>query len=90
MIRIHVFMSEQRGMLLALAVEIATLDFANVLSVLVKNASIKPSEPYVIDDLKRGLLIGTDAQTHLLARWRLRRGIETPFELQRFIQVLYR
>ena len=37
---------------LALAVEIATLDFANVLSVLVKNASIKPSEPYVIDDLK--------------------------------------
>ena len=34
----------------ALAVEIATLDFANVLSVLVNNAGINPNEPYAIDD----------------------------------------
>ena len=36
---------------------------------LVNNAGINPSEPYGIDDLKRGLHICTNALTHLLARW---------------------
>ena len=49
--------------------EIATFDFALVVSVLVNCAGIIPSEPYVIDDLKRGLRIRTNALTHLLARW---------------------
>ena len=54
---------------LAFAVEIATFDFALVVSVLVRKAGINPSEPYVIDDLKRELHIRTNALTHLLARW---------------------
>ena len=44
-----------------------TLDFADVLSVLVKNAGINPNEPYVIDDLKTRLRIRTNTLTHLLA-----------------------
>ena len=54
---------------LALAVEIAFFDFAKVLSVLVNDAGLNPSEPYVIDDLTRGFRIRTNALTHLLARW---------------------
>ena len=56
---------------LALAVEIASFNFAKVLSVLVtvNNAGIKPSEPYLIDDITEGLHIRTNALTHLLARW---------------------
>ena len=54
---------------LALAVEIAFFNFAKVLSVLVNGAGINPSEPYVIDDLTRGLHISTNALTHLLAQW---------------------
>ena len=52
---------------LALAVEIATLDFADVLSVLVNNAGINPNGPYVIDDFTERLRIRTNALTHLLA-----------------------
>ena len=54
---------------LALAVEIARVDFDNVLSVLVYNAGIDLNEPYVIDDFKKGLRIRTNALTHLVTRW---------------------
>ena len=54
---------------LALAVEMASFDFPKVLSVLVNNARINPSEPYVIDDITQGLHILTNALTHLLALW---------------------
>ena len=54
---------------LALAVAIATLDFANILSVLVNNAGIDLIQPCVIDDLKSGLCIRTNALTHLHALW---------------------
>ena len=49
--------------------EIAAFNFPNVLSVLVNNAGINPNEPYVIDDLKTGLLICTNALTHLITQW---------------------
>ena len=54
---------------LALAVEIVAFNFPNVLSVLVNNAGINPNEPYVIGDLKTGLLIRTNALTHLITQW---------------------
>ena len=54
---------------LALVVEIAFFDFAKVLFVLLNDAGLNPSQPYVIDDLTRGLHIRTNALTHLLARW---------------------
>ena len=54
---------------LALAVEMASLNFPKVLSVLVNNAGINPSGLYVIDDITQGLHIRTDALTHVLARW---------------------
>ena len=54
---------------MALAVEIAAFNFPNVLSVLVNNAGINPNEPYVIGDLKTGLLIRTNALTHLITQW---------------------
>ena len=54
---------------LALAVEMASLNFPKVLSVLVNNAGINPNKPYVIDYIPEGLHIRTNALTHLLARW---------------------
>ena len=54
---------------LALAMEIASFNFAKVLSVLVNNAGINPNKPYVIDDITEGLHIRTNALTHFLARW---------------------
>ena len=69
--RFHVLTWSGRCMLtpLALAVEIESFDFAKVLSVLVNNADIKPNEAYVIDDLRTGLRIRTNALTYLIARW---------------------
>ena len=54
---------------LALAVEITTLDFANVLSVLVNKAGINPNVPYVIADFRTGSCTCTNALTHVLAQW---------------------
>ena len=45
------------------------LNFPKVLSVLVNNAGKNPNEPYVMDDLKKGLRIRTNALTHFLVQW---------------------
>ena len=56
---------------LAMAVEstVRALNFPKVLSVLVNNAGINPNAPYVMDDLKKGLRIRTNALTHFLVQW---------------------
>ena len=56
---------------LAMAVEstVRALNFPKVLSVLVNNAGKNPNEPYVMDDLKKGLRIRTNALTHFLVWW---------------------
>ena len=54
---------------LALAVEVPGDLFQIVVAVLVNHAHIDPSAPYVIDDMKRGVRIRTNALTHLIARW---------------------
>ena len=56
---------------LALALKIASFNFAKVLSVLVNGAGINPNEPYVIDDFRKGLHIRTNVLTHLIALWRV-------------------
>ena len=48
---------------------VLALNFPKVLSVLVNNAGINPNEPYVMDDLKKGLRIRTNALTHFLVQW---------------------
>ena len=48
---------------------VLALNFPKVLSVLVNNAGINPNEPYVMDDLKKGLRTRTNALTHFLVQW---------------------
>ena len=48
---------------------VLALNFPKVLSVLVNNAGISPNEPYVMDDLKKGLRTRTNALTHFLVQW---------------------
>ena len=68
---------------LALAVEGAAraLNFPKVLSVLVNNAGINPNAPYVMDDLKKGLRIRTNALTHFLAQWEKHKSPESCTEV---------
>lgn len=54
---------------LGLAVEVPGAYFHRVLDILVKEAGVNPSEPYVIRDFARGVEIRTNALTHMLARW---------------------
>ena len=68
---------------LAMAVEstVRALNFPKVLSVLVNNAGINPNEPYMMDDLKKGLRIRTNALTHFLVRWEKNKSPECRTEV---------